>query len=66
VDLRLGKTQVVRRGAACKHAPKAAKQAVAGLEVQIIVDLNTGSHEAEVWTCDLTAEYVRINAEYHT
>ena len=25
-----------------------------------------GPHEATVWTCDLSAEYVRINGEYRT
>ncbi len=35
-------------------------------EVVIRIDLGRGSAEATVWTCDLTAEYVRINAEYRT
>ena len=31
------------------------------------IDLGTGgSHEATMWTCDFSAEYVRINAEYRT
>jgi glutamate N-acetyltransferase / amino-acid N-acetyltransferase len=31
------------------------------------VDLGAGgTHAATVWTCDLTAEYVKINAEYRT
>jgi glutamate N-acetyltransferase/amino-acid N-acetyltransferase len=38
-----------------------------GDEVELAVDLGTGgSHSATVWTCDLSAEYVRINAEYRT
>jgi glutamate N-acetyltransferase/amino-acid N-acetyltransferase len=36
-------------------------------EVQLRVDLGTGgSGRARMWTCDLSAEYVRINAEYRT
>jgi glutamate N-acetyltransferase/amino-acid N-acetyltransferase len=36
-------------------------------EVAVAVDLGTGgSHEATMWTCDLSADYVRINAEYRT
>jgi glutamate N-acetyltransferase/amino-acid N-acetyltransferase len=36
-------------------------------EIQIDVDLGTGAGgEATIWTCDLTAEYVRINGEYRT
>jgi glutamate N-acetyltransferase/amino-acid N-acetyltransferase len=35
--------------------------------VDITVDLGTGgSHAATMWTCDFSAEYVRINAEYRT
>ena len=32
----------------------------------ISVDLGAGSASSTVWTCDLSAEYVRINAEYRT
>jgi len=36
-------------------------------EVEIEVDLGTGgSHASTVWTCDFSAEYVRINADYRT
>jgi glutamate N-acetyltransferase/amino-acid N-acetyltransferase len=35
--------------------------------VTVTVDLGTGgTHEATMWTCDFSAEYVRINAEYRT
>ena len=38
-----------------------------GKEVDLEVDLGTsGASEATVWTCDLSAEYVRINADYRT
>jgi N-acetylglutamate synthase/N-acetylornithine aminotransferase len=30
------------------------------------VDLGLGGGSAAAWTCDLTEEYVRINAHYHT
>ena len=35
-------------------------------EVSVSVDLGAGAATAVVWTCDLSAEYVRINAEYRT
>jgi glutamate N-acetyltransferase/amino-acid N-acetyltransferase len=34
--------------------------------VELCLDLGAGNAEAAVWTCDLTSEYVRINAEYRT
>jgi len=66
VDLRLGKVQVVKQGAACPYRAESAKRAVNAAEVEIALDLNAGAHEAVMWTCDLTTEYVRINSEYHT
>jgi glutamate N-acetyltransferase/amino-acid N-acetyltransferase len=39
---------------------------LAGEQVHITIDLGRGGERATVWTCDLTAEYVRINAEYRT
>jgi len=34
--------------------------------VDIIVDLGLGQSSATAWGCDLTYDYVRINAEYTT
>ena len=35
-------------------------------EFLINVDLNSGTEETTWWTCDLTEEYIRINADYRT
>jgi glutamate N-acetyltransferase/amino-acid N-acetyltransferase len=34
-------------------------------DIHIILDLGEGSEKATAWGCDLTEEYVRINAEYN-
>jgi glutamate N-acetyltransferase / amino-acid N-acetyltransferase len=47
------------------RAPMAAKH-LRGREVSLEVDLGSGKNVARMWTCDLSAEYVRINAEYRT
>jgi glutamate N-acetyltransferase / amino-acid N-acetyltransferase len=46
-------------------APAAAEY-LKGTELSIGVDLGAGSASSTVWTCDLSAEYVRINADYRT
>ena len=46
-------------------APAAAEY-LKGTELTIGVDLGAGSASSTVWTCDLSAEYVRINADYRT
>lgn len=35
-------------------------------DIAITIDLGMGSHAATMWTCDFSADYVRINAEYRT
>jgi glutamate N-acetyltransferase/amino-acid N-acetyltransferase len=48
------------------EAPRAAEY-LRGTDIDIEIDLGTGGpHEGTVWTCDLSAEYVRINGEYRT
>ncbi|RPH55758.1 MAG: bifunctional glutamate N-acetyltransferase/amino-acid acetyltransferase ArgJ [Acidobacteria bacterium] len=47
-------------------APRAAEH-LKGTDIQIEVSLGTGGQgSATIWTCDLSAEYVRINGEYRT
>ena len=46
-------------------APAAADY-LKGTELTIGVDLGSGRASSTVWTCDLSAEYVRINADYRT
>ncbi|MPZ16731.1 MAG: bifunctional glutamate N-acetyltransferase/amino-acid acetyltransferase ArgJ [Luteitalea sp.] len=49
-----------------ERSPEAARY-LQGREVTVTVDLGAGGHEeATLWTCDLSAEYVRINSEYRT
>jgi glutamate N-acetyltransferase/amino-acid N-acetyltransferase len=35
-------------------------------EICVRLDLGRGGRQAQIWTCDLSKEYVSINAEYHT
>jgi glutamate N-acetyltransferase/amino-acid N-acetyltransferase len=65
--VRIGPVELFSGGAPHdERAPEAAEY-LRGAEVTLDVDLGTGGRgEARMWTCDLTAEYVRINAEYRT
>jgi glutamate N-acetyltransferase / amino-acid N-acetyltransferase len=48
------------------RAPEAADY-LQGKEIDLEVDLGTGGGgRSRMWTCDLSAEYVRINADYRT
>lgn len=43
-----------------------AARAVAGRDVNIVVDLGLGSGRARIYTCDLTEGYIRINGSYRS
>ncbi|MCX9011141.1 MAG: bifunctional ornithine acetyltransferase/N-acetylglutamate synthase [Candidatus Methanoperedens sp.] len=45
---------------------EALKGIMAGGEIVIEVDIGLGDHEATAWGCDLTYDYVKINAMYTT
>jgi glutamate N-acetyltransferase/amino-acid N-acetyltransferase len=49
-----------------ERAPQAADY-LKGKDIDLEVDLGTGGQgRSHMWTCDLSAEYVRINADYRT
>ncbi|MEW6105501.1 MAG: bifunctional glutamate N-acetyltransferase/amino-acid acetyltransferase ArgJ [Bacillota bacterium] len=66
VDVFIGDVLVARGGAAVEFDEARARDALASREVLIAVDLHAGFESACAYTCDLTYEYVRINASYRT
>jgi glutamate N-acetyltransferase/amino-acid N-acetyltransferase len=57
---------LVRAGEPAPFDAAAVSEAMKSPEVSVLVDLGQGSQAATVWTCDLSYDYVRINAEYTT
>jgi glutamate N-acetyltransferase / amino-acid N-acetyltransferase len=51
---------------AAKYLESNAKQHMLGSHVNISVDVGVGTGEATVWTCDLTEDYIKINASYRS
>ncbi|HLV81684.1 MAG TPA: bifunctional glutamate N-acetyltransferase/amino-acid acetyltransferase ArgJ, partial [Chthonomonadaceae bacterium] len=66
VEARIGEHVVCLDGSSVPFDRDAAHDYLAGQEVQILLDLNMGEESATVWTCDMSYDYVKINAEYHT
>ena len=58
--------QLVRGGEPFEIDETVAAQILHGSEITFRLDLGQGGGEATVWTCDLTHEYVSINAHYRT
>ena len=61
-----GKLTVCTNGAGIKFSEDAAKEILSEDEIKILIDLHDGESGAIAWGCDLTFEYVKINAEYRT
>ncbi len=66
IDIYLGNLKLASKGCGVKFSEEEAKKILKKKEIKIIVDLNLGEKSAKVWTCDLTPEYVKINAHYRT
>ncbi|WP_027091808.1 bifunctional glutamate N-acetyltransferase/amino-acid acetyltransferase ArgJ [Cohnella thermotolerans] len=66
VDIRLGDIRVLEQSRPVPFDEDAALAYLKGDTVAIRVDLHTGEGRAVAWGCDLTYDYVRINAAYRT
>ncbi|MGH9571011.1 MAG: bifunctional ornithine acetyltransferase/N-acetylglutamate synthase, partial [Candidatus Angelobacter sp.] len=66
VNIYIGDQQVCRQGAACPFDAARAHRSMSEPAYEIRVALGLGSTTLEFLSCDLTAEYVSINADYST
>ena len=61
-----GKLQLVENGIATDYSEDEATNILSGNPVIITADIKKGEHSATAWGCDLTLEYVKINADYRS
>lgn len=70
VNLRLqsaaGEIELMRDGSGLVFDEEAAKQILQEREIFINLDLGSGEYQATSWGCDLSHEYVNINADYRS
>lgn len=67
VRLYLGEVLVAENGGrAASYREEDGRRVMAAPEILVRIDLARGSAAATVWTCDLSYDYVKINAEYRT
>ncbi len=65
--VRIGPVELFSDGAPHDERAEDAAAYLQAKDIVVEVDLGTGgTGRSEMWTCDLSAEYVRINAEYRT
>ena len=61
-----GSLQLVKDGMATDYSEKTATKILSAKEVKAIADMKQGTAFATAWGCDLSYDYVRINADYRS
>ena len=66
IDIYFEDAQIVKDSVAASFDEKEVDEILKKDEIKLVVDLNIGDKQAKVWTCDLSYDYVKINASYRT
>ncbi|MBP0990506.1 MAG: bifunctional glutamate N-acetyltransferase/amino-acid acetyltransferase ArgJ [Oscillospiraceae bacterium] len=61
-----GTIKVCENGSGIDFSEETAKDILLENEIEILVDLKSGSFSSRAWGCDLTYDYVKINGDYRT
>ena len=61
-----GNLQLVTKGMATDYDEQTATKILSSSEVKAIIDLHNGNYSATAWGCDLTYDYIKINADYRS
>jgi glutamate N-acetyltransferase/amino-acid N-acetyltransferase len=66
LKLDVNKITIYKKGLPVTPATKRLNSVMKKKEIIIQLYLGTGNKSTTIWTCDLSKEYVKINADYHT
>jgi glutamate N-acetyltransferase/amino-acid N-acetyltransferase len=61
-----GKMQIIENGVALDYSEEQATKILSESAVTAIADVKMGEASATAWGCDLTYDYVKINADYRS
>ena len=65
--IKFGKYLVTKNGMKySKYSEKNLSEYLKNKEINISIDVGMGKHKWTVYTCDLTEQYIRINADYRS
>ncbi|MFR4439145.1 MAG: bifunctional glutamate N-acetyltransferase/amino-acid acetyltransferase ArgJ, partial [Hungatella sp.] len=65
-ESKAGKLQIVKNGVAVHYREEEAAKILSEPEVTAVADIKMGTAQATAWGCDLTFDYVKINADYRS
>jgi glutamate N-acetyltransferase/amino-acid N-acetyltransferase len=66
IELSMNDLPILGKGYTILIDEAKAKAALSGKDISFSIDLNQGTDRAIFWTCDLTKEYININASYRS
>lgn len=67
IQIQLGGVALIKNGEpAPDYTEEQGKEAVSDKEITIEIAMGSGESSAQILTCDLTCDYVKINADYRT
>ena len=66
VESKAGKIQLCKCGVENDYSEDEATKILSEPEVTVLVDMKMGNETASAWGCDLTYDYVKINADYRS
>lgn len=61
-----GKIHIYGNGSACDYSEEEATKILSEPEVTVLADMHMGDAQATAWGCDLSYDYVKINADYRS
>ena len=65
-ESRAGRIHIFGNGVATGYSEEEATRILSEEEVTAIADIHMGDESATAWGCDLTYDYVKINADYRS
>ncbi|KYC50096.1 MAG: Glutamate N-acetyltransferase [Candidatus Methanofastidiosum methylothiophilum] len=66
LEVWIGEVMIVKNGKAAGIPKSESRKALQNEFVKILINMNIGTYSSKAWGCDLSYDYVKINAEYHT
>ena len=61
-----GRLQIIKDGVAVAYSEEKATEILSQPEVTAVANIKMGEAKATAWGCDLTFDYVKINADYRS
>ena len=65
-ESKAGKLQIIENGVATDYSEEVATKILSEPEITAPADIKMGDYSATAWGCDLTHEYININADYRS